>query len=333
MDALYPNLYERFKTEGLCPICLMEMELTPRYTCCNGHTVCQRCRPYYYGCPTCHSPLDIEVQPPQVAPSHLPPPTHFMPHPLPPKYRQQPTAPPVDDFLENERRAWSVPAPSEDQELRACSYSDLGCWIKVPEYLQDLHESRCQFRPHLEEEFLPTDLDRSEDDLVECPYQSVGCNVRTLPWRISIHENYCIYKDRRSTMDEIHEGMSSVTITDANSEYGDPNELVECKYRRYGCMVNMPRRRKIVHEQKCNYSKYHQEEDYVSSSSEAEYDPDEKSDCRWAEYGCRVKPKRSRQEAHEEKCNYRMEECSYGCGTLFQPSRKFAHERSCDYCN
>lgn len=141
MDTLYPNLYERFKTEGLCPICLMEMELTPRYSCINGHTMCHRCKPYYYGCPTCASPLDVQILPPQMdAPQSV----HSMPHPMPPpihSYDHNPSAPPMNDFLNHERKAWEPPA-SENQHLESCSYSHLGCWVKVPEHLRVLHESR-----------------------------------------------------------------------------------------------------------------------------------------------------------------------------------------------
>lgn len=143
MDTLYPNLYERFKTEGLCPICLMEMELTPRYSCINGHTVCHRCKPYYYSCPTCTSPLDVQIlSPPQ---TDAPQPVYLMPHSMPPpvrSYDRSPSAPPMNDFLNHERRAWESPAPSENQHLESCSYSHLGCWVKVPDHLRVLHESR-----------------------------------------------------------------------------------------------------------------------------------------------------------------------------------------------
>ncbi|XP_003705840.2 uncharacterized protein LOC100883671 [Megachile rotundata] len=329
MDTLYPNLHERFKSEGLCPICLLEMELAPRYTCTNGHTICYRCKPYYYGCPTCQAPLDMETPSSHPNPPYPPPPSHFLPHRLPPKFHEHhPTAP--IDFHEHERN-WFPPQPNEDQELRSCSYAHLGCWVKVPIHLADLHESRCQFRPHLEEEHLPTDLVHKHDDLVECRYRSVGCNVRTTPWRTSIHEKYCIYKDRSEGLSEITEGLEQTSITD---QYGDPEELVECKYRKHGCMVNMPRRRKRMHQEKCNYRKYDSQED--GSSSESEYDPNEQVSCKWTEYGCRVRPKRSRLETHEEKCNYRMEECAFkhnGCEALFHPSRKFAHERGCQYAD
>lgn len=141
MDTLYPNLYERFKTEGLCPICLMEMELMPRYSCINGHTMCHRCKPYYYGCPTCKAPLDVEILPPQM---DAPQPVHLMPHPMPPGHYEDhsPSAPPINDFLNYERRVWEPPVPSENQQLESCSYSHLGCWVKIPEHLRMLHESR-----------------------------------------------------------------------------------------------------------------------------------------------------------------------------------------------
>lgn len=87
-----------------------------------------------------------------------------------------------------------------------------------------------------------------------------------------------------------------------------------------------------MHEAKCNYRKYHAESD--DSSSEGEYDPDEQVSCKWAEHGCRVRPKQSRVETHEQKCNYRQEECAYkenGCIATFHPSRKYAHERNCEF--
>ncbi|XP_011645716.1 uncharacterized protein LOC105432559 [Pogonomyrmex barbatus] len=302
MDKLYPNLYERFKTEGLCPTCLMEMELTPRYSCLNGHTVCYRCKPYYYACPTCAAPLDMEIRPP---PMSTPQPVHLMPHPMPSRNDHNPSAPPINDFLEHERRSWEPPAPSASQQLETCSYSHLGCWVKIPEHLRTLHESRCQFRPHLEEEQVPTDLHHGHD-LVECSYSAAGCRVRTVPWRRSIHEKYCIYKDKFQGVNEISESLASATI---GSNY-DPEELVQCKYKRFGCMVNMPRRRKHMHELKCNYMSQQGDVDNncFSYPSQPELDPNEQVECRWSVYGCQVRPKRYRKHVHEDKCNYKKEE-------------------------
>ncbi|XP_076618918.1 uncharacterized protein LOC143340621 [Colletes latitarsis] len=329
MATLYPNLNEKFKSEGICPICLMEMELAPRYTCDNGHTICYRCKPYYYACPTCQAPMNVVMPVSQNSASYTPPPTHFLPHPFPPKFHNDHPSAPVEDFLNHERLAYP-PAPPEHQELRTCAYANFGCWVRVPVYLIDLHESRCQFRPHLEEESLPTDVAHMHDDLVECKHRIVGCKVKTSPWRISIHEDHCHYKLRYELMNDITESLDHVSIV-TDGDDGDPEELVECKFRKYGCMVNMPRRRKQIHQEKCNYGKYHQEDE---SSEESEYDPDEQVTCKWAEHGCRVRPKRCRAETHEEKCNYRMEECSFkdnGCTAMFHPSRKYAHERSCEF--
>ncbi|XP_072747468.1 uncharacterized protein [Anoplolepis gracilipes] len=336
MDMLYPNLYERFKTEGLCPICLMEMELTPRYSCINGHTVCHRCKPYYYGCPTCKAPLDVEIMPLQTV---IPPPTHYMPHPMPPRSYDDhsPSAPSMNNFLDHEKRAWEPSISSENQQIKSCSYSHLGCWVKIPEHLRVLHESRCQFRPHLEEEHLPTDLHHGHDDLVECTYSAAGCRVRTVPWRRNIHEKFCIYKDKFQAVNDISDGLASATISD-NDYGGDPDELVQCKFERYGCMVRMPRRRKYMHEQKCNY-KSHQEDvndEFFVYPTQPELDPEEQVECRWSVYGCRVRPKRYRMQIHEDKCNYRMEECAYknyGCSAMFTPPRKYAHESTCQYAN
>lgn len=334
MDTLYPNLYERFKTEGLCPICLMEMELTPRYSCINGHTVCHRCKPYYYACPTCAAPLDVEILPPQM---DAPQPAYLMPHPLPSRRHDDhnPSAPPMD-FLNHERRAWGSPVPSENQYLKSCTYTHLGCWVKIPEHLRVLHESRCQFRPHLEEEHVPTDLRHGYDDLVDCSYAAAGCRVRTVPWRRSIHEQYCIYKDRFQSVDDISDSLASTSI--AGGDYGgDPEELVQCKFQRYGCMVNMPRRRKYIHEQKCNYRSHHQGDvDDYYPLPQPELDSDEQVECRWSEFGCQVRPKRCRKHIHEDKCNYRMEECTwkdYGCSAIFQPALRYSHENRCDFAH
>ncbi|KAL0111979.1 hypothetical protein PUN28_013304 [Cardiocondyla obscurior] len=338
MDTLYPNLYERFKTEGLCPICLMEMELTPRYSCVNGHTVCHRCKPYYYSCPTCTSPLDVEILPPQM---DGPQPLHLMPHPMPPRTfdDHNPSAPAMNAFLSHEKSAWVPPVPSENQHLESCSYAHQGCWVKVPEHLRAIHESRCQFRPHLEEEHVPTDLRHGHDDLVECSYSAAGCRVRTVPWRRGIHEEYCIYKGSFAPsfggIDAISDGFASVTIVDDDG--GDPEELVQCKFRRHGCMVNMPRRRKYVHEQKCNYRSHQGDvDDGFIYPSQPELDPDEQVECRWLDYGCRVKPKRCRKHIHEDKCNYRMEECTwkhYGCGAIFKPTLRYSHEANCAFAH
>ncbi|XP_011868434.1 PREDICTED: uncharacterized protein LOC105562301 [Vollenhovia emeryi] len=329
MDTLYPTLRDlRFKSEGLCPICLMEMELTPRYSCINGHTVCHRCKSYYQGCLTCGAALDVETLPPSDVEILLPHP--MLPHPMPPRSYgdHSPSAPSMNDFLGHEKRAWEPPVPSGNQHLESCSYSHLGCRVKIPEQLRVLHESRCQFRPRAEEEHVSIDL--RHDDLVECSYSAAGCRVRTMPWRRGIHEEKCIYRDRFQGVNDISDALASATIADNG---GDPEELVQCKFRRYGCMVNVPRRRKYMHEQKCNYSSYQGDEEF-SYPSQPELDPDEQVECRWSELGCRVRPKRCRKQIHEDKCNYRMEECMwkhYGCSALFNPTLRHSHENNCDF--
>lgn len=140
MDTLYPSLRDlHFRTVGLCSICFMEMELTPRYSCINGHTVCHRCKPYYYCCLVCAAPLDVETLPPQMntfRPVDLP-------HPMSPCHDDlSPSAPSMNDFLSHEKKAWEPPVPSENHHLESCSYSDLGCWVKIPEHLRVPHESR-----------------------------------------------------------------------------------------------------------------------------------------------------------------------------------------------
>ena len=150
MDRLYPSLDDKFRTEGLCPICMMEMELTPKFSCVNNHILCHRCKPYYFACPKCHSPINIEIAPPEINPYKPPPAVHFMPHPMPQPHADypthmpmpMPTAPMGEDFHEQERQSWNPPTPSEDQELIPCAYTRFGCWVKFPEHLRDIHESR-----------------------------------------------------------------------------------------------------------------------------------------------------------------------------------------------
>lgn len=150
-------------------------------------------------------------------------------------------------------------------------------------------------------------------------------------------------------------GDEHQNLFSSSTAYDDPSELVNCVYQRNGCLVKMPRRRKFAHEQKCIYQQrppppsggggsppYGGAAEYVpygssmnnmSSHIEA-VDADHQVECRWAEYGCRVRPKYGRKYEHEEKCNYRKEECSYrgyGCREMVEPSRRFAHERHCPY--
>lgn len=184
---------------------------------------------------------------------------------------------------------------------------------------------------------MPTDLHHGNDDLVECTYTAMGCRVRTVPWRRSIHEKFCIYRDRFQAVNDISDSLASATIAD-NDYGGDPDELIRCKFERYGCMVRMPGRRKYVHEQKCNY-KSHQgdvNDGFFVYPPQPELDPEEQVECRWSVYGCRVRPKRYRTQIHETKCNYRMEECAYkdyGCSAMFMPARKYAHESTCEYAH
>lgn len=199
----------------------------------------------------------------------------------------------------------------------------------------------------MEEETVPTDVLHRDEDQVQCRHRTVGCMVRTSPWRISIHEAHCAYKDRFEAMEGLSESLGEITITSA--EYGDPEELLECKYRRHGCMVRMPRRRKRTHQEKCNYRKYHDEED--DSPAEDQYDPNELVSCKWARYGCMVRMPRRRQYSHQEKCNYcRPEEdgyqseeeydpdeqvscrwADYGCRVRPKRDRVGSHEEKCNY--
>ncbi|XP_003427699.1 uncharacterized protein LOC100678053 [Nasonia vitripennis] len=344
MSHLYPSLHEKFKSEGLCPICLIEMAYSPRFTCINNHVICHRCRPYYYSCPQCLQPLS-ELPPESAAPYDPPPPTHMMPHPphMPQPY--PPSAPQLHDFHEHERRqhlhGWQPPSPPrEDQELLDCPYAHLGCTAKFVPLLRDMHVSRCQYKHH-SEELQPPACGEPDDDpeRVPCRYRAVGCNVRAPHWRVRQHEELCIYKDRSSgpvgsLVEELGEQLhGSCRVVDE-----DQNRMVECRFRDRGCRVRMPLWRKQTHESKCNYNgQPHYEEcpPYDCGGGFQPFvDPEQQTDCRWAEFGCRVRPRIGRKELHEEKCNYRMEECAFknrGCCELFHPSRRFAHEKSCGY--
>ncbi|XP_015596341.1 uncharacterized protein LOC107268257 [Cephus cinctus] len=343
MASLYPSLHEKFKSESVCPICLMEMSQTPKFTCSNDHVLCHRCKPYYYGCPICQLPMEVESPGIEVESPHMPPPIHFMPHHMPrASPHWQGAGGPLNEFLGQERGPWSPPSPSDTQELHACRYAYLGCWVKFPEHLRELHETRCQFRPFLEEEHLPTDLP-SSDDLVECTYQPAGCNVRMPSWRRRIHEEVCTYKERFEALQGLDEPSNWLlpdpdNVTFENGE--DPEELTECKFRIYGCLVKMPLRRKLIHELKCNYSKYYSAEDFPDEAGEEEEqeetdeDPEQQVDCKWAELGCKIRPKLYRAEIHAEKCNYRLEDCAYkdnGCEERFHPPKRYVHERSCPF--
>ncbi|XP_066590991.1 uncharacterized protein [Prorops nasuta] len=346
MAGLYPNLHDRFRTEGICPICLMETDLAPKYVCDNGHMMCYRCKPYYFSCPTCFSPMELQHPPGHVDSPHMPPQTHYTPLPMPrTQFQHNPSAPPMNDFINKERSSYPY-EPSPDQDLISCSYQSSGCWVKVPKHLQQLHESRCQFRPHLEVEVLPTDLNHGQDDLIECQYKAAGCNVRTPFWRQAIHEENCVFKDKSIALNEITEDLGKFNFLPESSQL---QELVICRYRNYGCMVKMPQWRKQIHEAKCNYKENHEEES--DADSNAGYDENQLVDCKWAVYGCRVMPKLYRTKIHERKCNYRQDgidsdsseeqfdpdeqvDCrwaTYGCNVRPKRYRKDVHEQKCNY--
>ncbi|XP_048515149.1 uncharacterized protein LOC125501956 [Athalia rosae] len=336
----YPSLQSMVRSEGVCPVCYTGVSDAPKFQCENGHSLCHRCKPHYNVCPTCCSSTLDFVQPPNRREISSPRPFHPMPHP--PRAHAGTIFPsaPHFDLTERERGACGGPPPPEsDGTLVPCGNSNYGCWVAVPEYLRDTHETRCQYRPFLEEESLPTDIVVSEG-LVNCAHRVVGCNVAMPPWRKAIHEASCVYKER---FEVVERGEDTSDDSYDGGDEDDPEEMVECKLKIYGCSVKMPRRRKIVHEEKCNYNKCYREEDFeIAAEDEApedkmtpeDGDPESPTDCRWAEYGCRVRPKAFRKETHEEKCNYKMEECRFadnGCEELFTRSRKFAHERNCQF--
>jgi len=280
----------------------------------------------------------------------MPPAMHFMPHPYPPVQSQgnDPSAP----FMDHERYSWAPPPPTEDQELKHCGFCHAGCEARFPEHLRQIHESRCQFRPNLEEEQLPTDLSYEDDNLQDCRYQVVGCNVRLPEWRKRVHEEICIYKDKLEAFDGIADGMNELSFND-DDEYcdGDPEEIVDCLFRRYGCMVRMPRRRKNIHQRKCNYREYYNAEDF--EEEEPEEDPERKVPCRWADNGCQVMPRYCRRETHAEKCNYKPDHytsdeyvyeserdpdenvpcpwAEHGCQVMPRYCKRDSHAEKCNY--
>ncbi|XP_015521902.1 uncharacterized protein [Neodiprion pinetum] len=308
MDPVrYPDLQEMFQNAGVCPICFMEMGQMPTYQCENGHTMCHRCKPYYYACSMCNAPLNF-FPAPETDPAQTPPPIHFMPHMMPRDFVSTEPSAPYEDFLHHERGSWGPPSPEPEQHLGYCKYSNFGCWIRVPEYLRELHETRCHFRPFLEEEQLPTDL-HPGDDLEPCAHAVVGCNVMMPPWRKPVHEPLCIFKESFEAFNAGESGLEPEPEAEGDE---DPDELVECKLKIYGCRVRMQRRRKEIHEGKCNYNKYYNEEDFREREvepeeipeEEPEEDPDELIECKLKIYGCRVRMPRHRKESHEAKCNY-----------------------------
>lgn len=186
--------------------------------------------------------------------------------------------------------------------------------------------SRCQFQNF---EVETNDYPSDGEDFTECSYKSAGCNIKIPEWKIKAHEDDCPYKGRFEAMEEIRSAMENTKLQE--EEPCDPDAIVECKFRKEGCMVKMPFRRKEIHEEKCNFHTSDDEEE-----EEPYQDPEEQVDCKWAQYGCKVRPKFYRKETHEEKCNYKMENCSfqnYGCPATFEPSKRFAHERTCQYAS
>lgn len=140
--ASYPSLYTKFKDENVCPICLMEMEFSTRFSCANEHVICYRCKPFYYSCPICHSPLSTEVPPLRTRPPHEHQPStnpYHMPQPIP---DYNPSAPPHFHEHQTHQHPWGPSTPADNQELLPCRYSNSGCRVKVPEYLRNLHETR-----------------------------------------------------------------------------------------------------------------------------------------------------------------------------------------------
>ena len=123
-----------------------------RFTCQNNHELCQRCKPYYFTCPTCRTVLT------EVSSTN----NNYV---NPGGYPAMPSAPNYNDFYSNERQMpWPMPAPlapsmpmpapmvpsmpmprpmpTEDQVIYPCPYASYGCWVKFPEHLREVHVSR-----------------------------------------------------------------------------------------------------------------------------------------------------------------------------------------------
>ena len=142
-------------------------------------------------------------------------------------------------------------------------------------------------------------------------YKEAGCNIQLSESKKKKHEEDCPFKGRFEALEKLRCSINSVTLNDDSSEesnecYQDPDQIVECRFRKYGCMVKMPFRRKSIHEEKCNYLKCESDDE-----EETFEDPEQQMDCKWTEYGCRVRPKLYRKEIHEEKCNYKPVGCSF----------------------
>lgn len=124
--------------------------LLNRFACVNNHEICQRCRPYYYSCPTCLSPLTEINSSNQTC--HYNPGYPMPPNPIPaPRHPTNlpypPSAPSFEDFRAEERRSdhgypSGMPVPCRDADLVTCPYSSKGCKVKFPEHLREMHSSR-----------------------------------------------------------------------------------------------------------------------------------------------------------------------------------------------
>lgn len=173
-----------------------------------------------------------------------------------------------------------------------------------------------------------------------------GCNIQLPAWKKVTHEEECPYKGRFEEMKKMNSSIASLSFDESLSDdgsYHDPNEIMNCRYRKFGCMVRMPYHRKRLHEEKCN----HRDNDDDESSDESYHDPDELVNCRFRDNGCMVKMPFKRREAHEEKCNHREEDelvyesytdefadcrwAKYGCRVRPKLSLSQNHEAKCNY--
>ncbi|CAB0032682.1 unnamed protein product [Trichogramma brassicae] len=164
----------------------------------------------------------------------------------------------------------------------------------------------CQYRHH--------SPDSDGEPRVACRYQTVGCNVRTSPSRLQEHELLCIYKDRlpEGLEDRLH-GSCNIAARPPlpvnlqicpQGPAGDPNELVECRYRSQGCMMRVPRWNRAAHEDKCNYNTVHGHHPHHHQQQMPADVTIELRDCRYAARGCRIRSPLHSLARHEATCQY-----------------------------
>ncbi|XP_058801341.1 uncharacterized protein LOC131670045 [Phymastichus coffea] len=322
MSRLYPNLQEKFKSEGICPICLTEMAYSPRFSCDTDHVICQRCRPYYFNCPQCLRPLrEIAAPSPRTyehaAAMHRPP----------------PSAPNLDDLQHWQPR----PMPTEEPQLLDCPYAHLGCSAKFVEALRNVHVPRCQYNYDNEAQLAQVGV-RDQPDERACRYEDRGCNVRLSRWRLPSHEGICIYKDREPSPEADHAhcrfesaGCNVRLARHHLSRHEDAciygsrepppssaeqdEERVACRFQSVGCNVRAPHWRLRAHEDICIYKDRRGPSCSVGELGQhrehgfhlQEDPPYHVVDCRYRAFGCGSRMPPWRLKDHERQCFFRRQ--------------------------